>query len=77
MAEFSELYSLRNCIVHSGATFVTLERDAAKAADAATSLVWPCCERLLSCGLKSDEEVRGHVRDVLAKVNAGQFVRID
>jgi hypothetical protein len=56
---------------------VTLERDAAKAADAATSLVWLCCERLLSCGLKSDEEVRGHVRDVLAKVNAGQFVRID
>lgn len=69
LAEFSELYSIRNRIVHNGATFAMLGQDGAAAADAVTALVWLCCERLLTWDLKNDEDVRAHVRDVLGKVN--------
>jgi hypothetical protein len=47
LEEFSELYSIRNRIVHKGATFASLDRDGAEAADQMSSLVWTCCEHLL------------------------------
>ena len=68
--EFSGLYSIRNQIVHRGATFASLDRDGAEAADQMSSLVWTCCERLLQWKLRSEEEVQNHVRDVLRKVAA-------
>jgi hypothetical protein len=70
LEEFSELYSIRNQIVHRGATFASLDRDGADAADQMSSLVWACCEHLLGWGLKSEKEVQTHVRDVLRKVDA-------
>ena len=68
LEEFQELYSTRNRIVHKGATFASLERDPADAADRMCRLVWLCCDRLLRWELTSNAAVRSYVRNVLSKV---------
>jgi hypothetical protein len=68
LAEFCDLYSIRNRIVHSGATFASLQRDAASATGSAYLLVCACYERLLDHHLRSDEEVRQHAAEVLSKL---------
>lgn len=62
---FCDLYATRNEIVHNGGTFATLGRDGSKDTDSMTGFVWLCCETLLSRGLKTDEDVRAHVQEVL------------
>jgi hypothetical protein len=70
LAEFSDLYNVRNRIVHSGGTFATLQRDGTQATATVFRFVMLCCERLLSWNLRSNEEVRQHVADVLGKIEA-------
>lgn len=68
LAQFCDLYSIRNRIVHSGASFASLQRDWTSATGAAFFLVWACYERLLDHNLRSDEEVRQHAAEVLSKL---------
>jgi hypothetical protein len=70
LKQFSELYSIRNQIVHKGATFASLEADAASATDEMCTLVWLCCERLLGRELTRSDEVRSHVKEILGQVTA-------